>query len=113
MKICMRPRRNRAEQATGPSMGARRSSTLRAQRQSRVSRWNGPAGAFLMALIVQLPSFALGAECKLARLVELPVTMDGARPTITAQINGTDALFALDSGAFWSMLTPAAAEQYK
>jgi tetratricopeptide (TPR) repeat protein/predicted aspartyl protease len=66
-----------------------------------------------MALIVQLPSFALGAECKLARFVELPVTMDGTRPTITAQINGTDALFTLDSGAFWSMLTPAAAEQYK
>ncbi len=65
------------------------------------------------AMLLQLPLSAHGAECSLARLKELPVTMDGSRPTVTAQINGVDALFTLDSGAFWSMLTPAAAEQYK
>jgi tetratricopeptide (TPR) repeat protein/predicted aspartyl protease len=39
--------------------------------------------------------------------------MDGLRPTVAAQINGTPALFTLDSGAFWSSLTPASAEQYQ
>src|SRR5690349_17252709 len=56
---------------------------------------------------------AYAAECQLARIAELPVTMDGLRPTFTAQINGTDALFTLDSGAFWSVLSPASAAQYK
>jgi tetratricopeptide (TPR) repeat protein len=39
--------------------------------------------------------------------------MDGLRPTVEAQINGTPALFTLDSGAFWSMLSPASAQQYQ
>jgi len=67
--------------------------------------------ALVVLLLLPLPDFA--AACQLARLAELPVTMDGTRPTITAKINGVDALFTLDSGAFWSLLTPAAAEQYK
>ena len=50
--------------------------------------------------------------CKLNRFAVLPVTMDGLRPTVEAQINGTPALFTLDSGAFWSMLSPASAQQY-
>jgi predicted aspartyl protease len=39
--------------------------------------------------------------------------MDGLRPTVEAQINGSPALFTLDSGAFWSMLSPASAQQYQ
>lgn len=69
--------------------------------------------AFLLILLWQLPLGVRAAECKLLRLAEMPVTMNGLRPIVTAQINGTDALFTLDSGAFWSMLTPAAAAQYK
>jgi tetratricopeptide (TPR) repeat protein/predicted aspartyl protease len=69
--------------------------------------------AFLLILFVHLPLGVLAADCKLAKLADLPVTMDGLRPTVTAQINGTPALFTLDSGAFWSMLTPAAAAEYK
>jgi tetratricopeptide (TPR) repeat protein len=56
---------------------------------------------------------AHAAECKLEQIAQLPVTMNGLRPTFTAQINGSDALFALDSGAFWSVLSPASAAQYK
>jgi tetratricopeptide (TPR) repeat protein/predicted aspartyl protease len=51
--------------------------------------------------------------CTLARMAELPVTMLGTRPTVHAAINGTDALFLADSGAFFNTLTPAAAEQLK
>lgn len=67
----------------------------------------------IVALLLHLVPGVSAAECKLGRLAELPVTMDGLRPTFTAQINGTDALFTLDSGAFWSVLSPASAAQYK
>ena len=67
----------------------------------------------LLVLLLPLVPPTHAAECKLARIAELPVTMDGLRPTFTAQINGTDALFTLDSGAFWSILSPASAAQYK
>jgi len=67
----------------------------------------------VLALICHFPLTALAGQCTVSRLAELPVTMAGMRPTITAQINGQDALFTLDSGAFWSSLTPAAAQQYQ
>src|SRR6185437_3631797 len=54
---------------------------------------------------------AFGA-CKLARMAELPVTMSDSKPLISAQINGLDARFVADSGAFFSMLSEAAAAQY-
>src|SRR5271170_4370135 len=53
------------------------------------------------------------AACNLGKLVELPVTMMGLRPMITAQINGADAQFIADSGAFYSMITPASAAEFK
>src|ERR1700760_1602284 len=53
------------------------------------------------------------AACKLNRLVSVPITMNGLRPTVEAQINGSPALFTLDSGAFFSILPPAAAKQFQ
>lgn len=38
--------------------------------------------------------------------------MSGLRPTLTAKINGTDAQFLLDSGAFYSMISSATAAQF-
>jgi len=52
------------------------------------------------------------SKCVLGKLVELPVTMDGLQPVVTATINGTEARFILDSGAFYSMLSPAAAAEF-
>jgi tetratricopeptide (TPR) repeat protein/predicted aspartyl protease len=67
----------------------------------------------LASLILAVPFLAHAAgDCKLNRLAVLPVTMDGLRPTVAAQINGAPALFTLDSGAFWSSLTPASAQEY-
>jgi tetratricopeptide (TPR) repeat protein/predicted aspartyl protease len=72
-----------------------------------------------MALALMLPLPALLAPsggtaepCKLARVAQLPVTMEDMRPLVHAAINGEDALFIADSGAFFSMLTPAAARQF-
>jgi predicted aspartyl protease/tetratricopeptide (TPR) repeat protein len=49
--------------------------------------------------------------CRLGKVAELPITMAGTRPLITARINDKEARFVLDSGAFFSMMSaPTAAE---
>jgi len=57
---------------------------------------------------------SLGAEkkCKIAKVVELPITMNSLRPTIDVKINHRDAKFILDSGAFYSMISSATAAEY-
>jgi tetratricopeptide (TPR) repeat protein len=62
-------------------------------------------------VVLTWPAGAIAA-CKVARTPDLPITMQGLRPTITAQINGVDAQFALDSGAFYSFISGAAAAQF-
>jgi predicted aspartyl protease len=52
------------------------------------------------------------AECQLAKIADLPVTMTGLQPLIHAQINGKDATFVVDSGMFYSTLTPAAVAKF-
>src|SRR5579863_115798 len=52
------------------------------------------------------------AECKLVSAV-IPVTMEGLRPMISAQINGIDEKFIADSGAFFNLITPATAAELK
>ncbi|MGO9801853.1 MAG: aspartyl protease family protein [Steroidobacteraceae bacterium] len=67
----------------------------------------------MMALLALSAGAAAAAEpCKLSLMGELPVTMAGLQPLVHAAINGTDAVFVADSGAFFSMLTPAAARQF-
>src|SRR5579863_8037484 len=71
-------------------------------------------GAFALAcgaLLAAAPGVA-AAKCKVARVVELPITMNSLRPTIVAKINNRDARFVLDSGAFYSMISAATAAEY-
>jgi tetratricopeptide (TPR) repeat protein/predicted aspartyl protease len=63
------------------------------------------------AALPGLPAYAAG--CSLGRLAALPVTMSGLRPLVHAKINGVDAVFVADSGAFYSSLTTAAAAEFK
>ncbi len=56
---------------------------------------------------------AVAGGCKIAKIAELPVTMIDMHPMVTAQINGVDASFIADSGAFYSMLSPASAAEFK
>lgn len=51
--------------------------------------------------------------CKIGLWAELPVTMSGTSPIVHALINGRDAPFIADSGAFFNTLTPAAAAEYQ
>src|SRR5690349_12065205 len=59
------------------------------------------------------PVLAAADGCKLGIIAELPVTMNAMRPTITTKINGEDARFIVDSGAFFSVIAEPSAAQYK
>lgn len=83
----------------------------------------GPHGAWKRhmsgALIAMAGTLSLAmmpsrgwAACKLTAL-ELPVTMVGMRAVATLGINGTEIPLIVDSGAFHSFLTHAAAQQLK
>ncbi len=52
------------------------------------------------------------ADCKIGIAAELKVTMDGMRPTVAAKLNGRDAKFIADSGAFYSVIGNASAAEY-
>jgi tetratricopeptide (TPR) repeat protein/predicted aspartyl protease len=65
----------------------------------------------LVASTALLP-VSVWAQCQVT-MVELPVTMSGLRPLVTAAINDADVSLVVDSGAFYSMITAAAAEQFK
>ncbi len=69
--------------------------------------------AAVAMLVIALPTGVAFADCELGRIVELPVTMTDMHPMVTAKINGTDALFIADSGAFFSMMSPASAAEFK
>jgi tetratricopeptide (TPR) repeat protein len=63
-------------------------------------------------MIAALAFIAAGpatAKCQLMKLAELPVTMSGARPVVKVLMDGGEARLVADSGAFFSILTPAAA----
>src|SRR5580704_13399180 len=106
------------ERGVDGNRGLRAVATPQAPKQGRAgSRVNTAvirAGwvALLVLALSGLPT-RLSAACKIGRLAELPVTMTGLRPLVSARINGADALFLADSGAFFSMITPAAAAEFK
>jgi tetratricopeptide (TPR) repeat protein/predicted aspartyl protease len=53
-----------------------------------------------------MPAFS---GCTLAKLAELPVTMQGLKPVVPVKINGADAHLIADSGAYGSTLSPGSA----
>ena len=66
-------------------------------------------GAALTASTLAGPARADG--CKVNRIAELSVTMQGLRPIVTTLINGRPAPFILDSGAFHSTISAATARE--
>jgi tetratricopeptide (TPR) repeat protein/predicted aspartyl protease len=56
-------------------------------------------------------SQSLAGECALHKLVEFPITMVDLRPQMTAKINGTDVRLTVDTGAFYSFISPASAAE--
>jgi tetratricopeptide (TPR) repeat protein len=70
-----------------------------------------------LSVALILPALSLAAApadaaCKLSKFAELPVTMSGLRPMVPAKINGIDAEFVADSGAFYSVISPGSAAEF-
>lgn len=72
----------------------------------RIWRW-----LVATAALAGLPGAAAAAPCKIGRLAELQITMHGMAPWTAVQIDGKDQSFIVDSGAFFSTLTPAKASE--
>ncbi len=69
--------------------------------------------ACILAAALSATSVHADSKCHIARVAELPITMNSLRPIVPVKINGQDAKFLLDSGAFYSMISSATADQYK
>jgi tetratricopeptide (TPR) repeat protein len=73
-----------------------------------MSRLIAMLAAFGLALA---PAAARAAgSCKFQLAASVPVTMRGLQPTIATKVNGHDAAFILDTGAFYSSVVEDAAE---
>lgn len=64
---------------------------------------------FVAAILLLAAAASAAAACTLGKIGELPVTMVGLVPTVPAKVDGVDVNLIADSGAFFSLLTPAAA----
>ena len=69
-----------------------------------------PALRITVCMSLLLPVTA-HAACKFERLLDMPVTMRGARPVVEAKVNGADTQFIVESGAFYSFISPAKAAE--
>ena len=49
--------------------------------------------------------------CEAATIAELPVAIEGRRPLVKATVNGVEMSFLADSGAIFSMVSPASAKR--
>jgi tetratricopeptide (TPR) repeat protein/predicted aspartyl protease len=67
----------------------------------------------LLTVLACGPASAAEPACRIAQWAQLQVTMRGTQPIVHALINGADATFIVDSGAFFNTMTPAAAAQFK
>jgi predicted aspartyl protease/tetratricopeptide (TPR) repeat protein len=68
--------------------------------------------ALALGSVCLAPQVQAAERCTLGRVAEIPVTMAGYRPLITARINNQEARFVLDSGAFYSLISTATAAEF-
>jgi tetratricopeptide (TPR) repeat protein len=71
-----------------------------------------------LGCLATLAAFSLStgtaaANCQLQQLGSLAVDMHGLAPIVSARINGTEARFLLDTGAYYSILSEEAAAKYQ
>ena len=68
------------------------------------------AAAIAANLVFISCAMAAEGKCDLGKLGEVPIAMEGLRPFLNAQVNGMDAKFLLDSGANYSLMSTAKAQ---
>ena len=64
------------------------------------------------ALCVLLAPAAWAGRCRLERFPALTVTLRGLDPMVHVRLNGVAARFIVDTGSFWSILSPQARAHY-
>src|SRR5665213_2527433 len=70
--------------------------------------------SFVLTVLVFTAAPSRGeAACMIGEIAEFPVTVTGLTPLIPVKFNGSDALLVVDSGAFYSVLSPASAAKLK
>ena len=69
-------------------------------------------GATAFSSILPASWVQASEKCTLGKVAEMPITMAGTRPIITAKINNQEARFLLDSGAPYSMMSEATAAEF-
>jgi tetratricopeptide (TPR) repeat protein/predicted aspartyl protease len=68
-----------------------------------------------LAVALALAFLATGAThaaCTLQKYVELPLTIENGGAMVSAKLNGQDARLTVDTGAFFSMLSPSAVAKF-
>lgn len=65
----------------------------------------------LAGLALVLGVSAASAGCAIGEIAELPATMVAMQPMTDAKINGHDVRFVIDSGAFYSVISPGSARE--
>ena len=65
----------------------------------------------MLALPAAIAVAGAPPKCSLNGVLQLPVTLEGLRPIVVAQVNGSEQRFLLDSGAFYSMISAGKAAE--
>jgi tetratricopeptide (TPR) repeat protein/predicted aspartyl protease len=66
---------------------------------------------FIVMVAALISSSAANAACQVGKLLEFKVTMQGVRPLADIGINGRTLPFIIDSGAFYSTISPGVAAE--
>lgn len=66
---------------------------------------------FLILFAALIASSSANATCQIGKILELKVTMQGERPLTDVGINGRSLPFIVDSGAFFSTISPGTAAE--
>jgi tetratricopeptide (TPR) repeat protein len=74
--------------------------------------WARALASISLVLAASLATAGAAESCKLL-MYRVPVKMEDLRPVISADINGTEARFMVDTGSFFDFLSPAAAGEFK
>jgi tetratricopeptide (TPR) repeat protein len=76
------------------------------------SSWRALPTALALPWLLTSPMPAFSG-CTLAKLAELPVTMQGLKPVVSVKINGADARLIADSGSYGSILSPGSVAAFQ
>ena len=102
-----RCRREAAEARRTPWLGPIQPAALRSQRRLALG-----VLAIVVGLCMRGVPAALAGPCRIERFPAWAVALKDLQPLVQARINGVAASFIVDTGAFWSVISPAARAQY-